>query len=263
MKPQKTSSPTSGRRQKLSRLNFPPTGFKGLGNPWLVVLNVLIIFIFSQFVAVFLVEIFSAIVHSGPDVLDNSILAQFFYVLLAEGLAAGLVIAIVKRRKVSLSTIGLGRKPKLSDAPKAAIGFLAYYLILIVASLIVSAFFPNYDRGSQDIGFNNLNGAFQMMVAFFSLVILPPLGEETLVRGYLYGGLRQKYRFIPAMLVTSLFFGAAHLFTGDSGLLWGAGLNTFVLSLVLVALRENTGALYAGMLVHALNNAIAFGFHFH
>jgi membrane protease YdiL (CAAX protease family) len=32
--------------------------------------------------------------------------------------------------------------------------------------------------------------------------------------------------------------------------------------MVLVYLRETTGALYAGMLVHALNNLIAFGVHF-
>jgi membrane protease YdiL (CAAX protease family) len=48
-----------------------------------------------------------------------------------------------------------------------------------------------------------------------------------------------------------------------ASLLWAAGVDTFVLSLVLVYLREKTGALYAGMLVHSLNNLIAFGVHFH
>jgi membrane protease YdiL (CAAX protease family) len=85
-----------------------------------------------------------------------------------------------------------------------------------------------------------------------------------LVRGYLYSGLRKSWKFLPALLVTSLLFGLAHLQLGSgAAVLWAAGVDTFTLSLVLVYLRETTGALYAGMLVHSLNNLIAFGVHFH
>jgi membrane protease YdiL (CAAX protease family) len=83
------------------------------------------------------------------------------------------------------------------------------------------------------------------------------------VRGYLYSGLRSKLKYLPALLITSLLFGAAHLSENDSGLLWSGALDTFLLSVVLVYLRENTGALYAGMLVHMANNVIAFSVHFH
>ncbi|MGH9351096.1 MAG: lysostaphin resistance A-like protein, partial [Terriglobia bacterium] len=90
-----------------------------------------------------------------------------------------------------------------------------------------------------------------------------PLGEETLVRGYLYSGLRKYWRFWPALLFTSLLFGAAHLEFGAGGpLVWAAAIDTFLLSVVLCYLRERTGALYAGILVHMLNNLIAFGVHF-
>jgi membrane protease YdiL (CAAX protease family) len=59
--------------------------------------------------------------------------------------------------------------------------------------------------------------------------------------------------------MTSFIFGAAHLELGSgSPLVWGAAIDTFLLSVVLVYLREKTGALYAGMLVHMLNNLIAF-----
>jgi membrane protease YdiL (CAAX protease family) len=40
--------------------------------------------------------------------------------------------------------------------------------------------------------------------------------------------------------------------------MWAAAFDTFILSVVLVYLREKTGALYAGMLVHMLNNLLAF-----
>jgi len=94
-------------------------------------------------------------------------------------------------------------------------------------------------------------------------VVLPPLGEETLIRGYLYSGLRQTWRFLPALVITSLMFGLAHLEFGSGGpLVWAAAIDTAILSIVLCYLREKSGALYAGILVHMMNNLIAFGVHF-
>lgn len=238
--------------------------FADLGAPLKVVLNVLIIFIGSQFLAFFVVEFGLAVAGARPNSIDNSAAAQFFYVLLAEGLAALAAIWLVRRRGLSLSIIGLGRRPRAADILPAAVGFVAFYALLVVISIIATALIPDINKGSQDVGFNTISSGFDHMIAFVALVIIPPLGEEPLVRGYLYSGLRRRFSFRLAMVLTSLLFGAAHLLTGfGPGLLWAAALNTFVLSLVLVYLRERTGALYAGMLVHALNNAIAFGFHFH
>ena len=60
-------------------------------------------------------------------------------------------------------------------------------------------------------------------------------------------------------LATSALFATPHLFeSGSGGLLWIAGLDTFVLSLVLCYLRERTGRLWAGVGVHMLKNSIAF-----
>jgi membrane protease YdiL (CAAX protease family) len=235
-----------------------------LGPIWRILLNVLVIFIGSQLIAAFWVELGIILVGAPADSFDNSSVAQLFYVLIAEGLAAGAVLAIVKGRSLPFKTIGLGRRPSLKDIPYALLGFCAFYILLITVNVLLSFLSPDIDNGTQDVGFNHLDGALDSMIAFVALVFIPPLGEETLVRGYLYAGLRKKLRFLPALLATSLLFGAAHLGTGsEPGLLWVAGINTFVLSVVLVYLREKTGALYAGMLVHALNNAIAFGFHFH
>jgi len=238
------------------------------GSPWQVILNVFIIFIASQAVAVFFVELLLGLLHPHANlssVLDQSAPGQFFYILIAEGLAILLVLAVLKRRGLSLAAIGLGRKPVWRDLKKAAIGFIIFYGLLILATVVISALFPDFNTNqTQDVGFNSLNSTIDGVLAFAALVILPPLGEETLVRGYLYSGLRTRWKFVPAMLVTSLFFGLAHLQLGNgAAALWAAGLDTFVLSLVLVYLRETTGALYAGMLVHSLNNVVAFSVHFH
>jgi len=235
-----------------------------LGGPLVVILRTVLIFIISQAAGFFVVDLIYGLVRpgAGPD-LNNSITGQFFYILVAEGLAAWLTVVLVRRQGLKLAVIGLGRRPKVNDLWKGAIGFVAFYALLIGAGLIINLISPDINNQQQNLGFKNINNGTENLLAFVSLVILPPLGEETLVRGYLYSGLRQAWRFWPAVLVASLIFGAAHLEFGSGGpLVWAAAVDTFLLSVVLCFLRERTGALYAGMLVHMLNNLIAFGVHF-
>lgn len=239
-----------------------------LGRPWAVVLITVLIFFTSQFGAALLVAIGVNIVHPGTSlsaILRQSAPVQFFYILVAQLLAAGLVWLIVKRvRKLGLAAIGLGRWPQWRDSGRALFGAGAFYLLLIVASVFFTLFFPSIRTDQpQDVGFGALNSSLDYILAFAALAFLPPVGEEILMRGYLYSGLRAYWRFVPAMLLTSLLFGLAHLGSGVGGAaLWAAGVDTFLLSIVLVYLREHTGALYAGMLLHALNNTIAFAIHF-
>ena len=62
-----------------------------------------------------------------------------------------------------------------------------------------------------------------------------------------------------AIIVTSLAFGAAHLWGGPgSPLQWAVAIDTMVLGVILALLREYTGAVWASVLVHALKNGIAF-----
>jgi|SRR5579862_257998 len=238
---------------------------KDLGSPSWVIFVTLVIFLASQIVvAPIVVAVGHAVFNPhAPLDLDNSIPAQFFFILAAEAAAAWLAIKAVRRRHLSLKVIGLGRRPSVRDLWPALIGFAAFYGLLLVAGVIINAFAPNVNSEQQNLGFNNISGNAQNLLAFVSLVILPPLGEEVLVRGYLYSGLRMVWRFWPAVLVTSLLFGAAHLEFGSGGpLVWAAAVDTFLLSIVLCFLRERTGVLYAGMAVHMLNNLIAFGVHF-
>jgi membrane protease YdiL (CAAX protease family) len=239
---------------------------QGFGGPWRVVGTTVLIFVASQIAAAIIVEVISAIINNGYDPrgsVDKSTTAQFFYILIAELGAAWLVLKFVKRRGIKLEQIGLGRHPRANDVIKGLLGFAGFFLVLVAVNALLAVFFPDINGESQDVGFNNLNSNLDQLLALVALVIFPPIGEETLVRGYLYSGLHSSMRYVPAMLITSLIFGLAHLQLGSgAAVLWAAGVDTFVLSIVLVYLRQSTGALYAGMLVHALNNLIAFGVHF-
>lgn len=191
--------------------------------------------------------------------LESSVWAQFLYILIAEIIAVAVVLHMIKRAGVTKARIGLvDFRPK--DAAYAALAYGLYFVAYIVLATAAAALFSGLDLDQeQQVGFSTAYTALQLTLTFLSLVILPPIAEEIIFRGFLFTSLRAKYRFHSAAVATSLLFGAAHLqFGADAPLLWMAALDTFILSYVLCFLREKTGSLWAPILLHALKNLIAF-----
>ncbi len=86
---------------------------------------------------------------------------------------------------------------------------------------------------------------------FLALAFLAPVFEETLCRGILLGELREKYGVAAAWAVSSLFFGVMHIYPAQ---LVGA----FVIGLILGFIYIATDSLWAPMILHAANNAVAY-----
>lgn len=233
-------------------------------SPWLAVVFVVVVYFVSQIVAGTIVSLYPLLrgwsSSRGSDWLNNAITAQFFYVLLAESLVILALYGFLKFKRRSWPTIGF-RRPRWSDLGWGAAILPLYYISYVLIAGAGSALIPQLNTNQQQqLGFNNPHGLAQLALTFISLVILPPLVEETLMRGYLYGSLKRGLPKLYAALVTSIIFASAHLeFGSGAPLLWIAALDTFILSLFLVWLRERTGSLWAGMVVHASKNAIAFG----
>ena len=93
------------------------------------------------------------------------------------------------------------------------------------------------------------------IMAFICLVVLAPLCEEIIFRGWLYGKLRFRMPALPAILIVSVLFGIMH---GQ----WNVGVTVFAMSLGMCVLREFTGTIWAGVLLHMIKNGIAFYFLF-
>jgi membrane protease YdiL (CAAX protease family) len=190
--------------------------------------------------------------------LQTAPFAQFLYILITEALVLGAVIVLLRWFKESWATIGV-RRPKVQHLLYTFGGLAAYFAVyIVVAGIIGMLIHLNYDQ-QQEIGFNTDISATGKMLAFISLVILPPLAEETVFRGFLYTRLRRTLPKIWAGVAVSVLFAAAHLqFGSGNALLWTAALDTFVLSCVLVYVREKTGTIWAGVGIHALKNFVAF-----
>src|SRR4051812_46233695 len=105
---------------------------RDLGPWWAIILTTFAIFLLSQFAAAFVVGLGYGVSHphrSVTDALSGSAPVQFFYVALAELLAVAMTVFVVRKvRRLSLSVIGLGRKPQSRDIIRAILGAGAFYL---------------------------------------------------------------------------------------------------------------------------------------
>ena len=161
--------------------------------------------------------------------------------------------------KVNREQLGLKGWPTWTDIGLAPVGFVVY-LLLAAGLVAIFSQFPWFDASeAQDVGFKTYIFGFDRLLAFFTLVVVAPVAEEVIFRGWLYGKIRSKLwgemshpaAIIVTTLLVSVLFGLVHM-------QWNVGVNVFAMSLVLCALREVTGTIYAGILLHMLKNGVAF-----
>lgn len=220
------------------------------------------VYLVAQLAAMLIFSIALAFGGSGAEAsgeLRTSVTSQFFYILMVEGFTLASLHGLLKLRGKNLRSLGLVR-PKWVDIAYAFSGFAVYIFALICVMALVAAVFPNVDlEQKQQIGFEDARTSLQLVLVFLSLVVLVPFTEEVLARGFLYLGLKQHLPKIAAVIITSVLFAVAHLqFGSDAPLLWAAAIDTFLLSLVLIFLRDVSGRLWAPIGLHALKNGIAF-----
>ena len=225
------------------------------------ILTVLAIYFISQVVG--LVILIYPVIRGWTNAqathwVNTSTTAQFLYIAIVELVTVLSVFGVLKLINKKPSYIDI-RKPKKLDPVYGIAAYPIYYVCFLVIVIILGIFIKSLNVAQhQNIGFNNVHDHYDLIITFISLVILAPIGEEILVRGYLYSGLRKAMPKIYAAVVTSLIFASAHLPEGKVGLLWIGFIDTFTLSMVLVFLRERTKGLYAGMTLHALKNGVAY-----
>ena len=86
--------------------------------------------------------------------------------------------------------------------------------------------------------------------ALLSTVICAPIFEEFIFRGIILESTRHRFGVIAAWLISSLCFGAAHVMPSQM-------LPTMAIGLVLGYVYIRSRSLFSGILLHALNNALA------
>ena len=149
------------------------------------------------------------------------------------------VIIFVPWKLIKLKTtrdeLGLRGLPTWTDILMAPLGLIVTMFGAGILMLIMKWLIPGINlEQEQDVGFNNLIGR-----------------EELIFRGWLYGKLRARMTAASAIIICSALFGILH---GQ----WNVGITVFAMSVAMCLIRELTGTIWSGILVHMLKNGIAF-----
>lgn len=145
--------------------------------------------------------------------------------------------------------VGL-RKPNLDDAATGFLLIAAYYAVLFVVFAVLNSTGLVSTGSEQELGFSDPTAGIELGYLFIALAVLTPIGEELLFRGFLYGRLSRFINKYIAAIIASLLFAVAH---------WPpiAMVDTFVLSLFMIAGFNHTKNLWVPIGMHAAKNAIS------
>ncbi|MBQ3445353.1 CPBP family intramembrane metalloprotease [Candidatus Saccharibacteria bacterium] len=152
---------------------------------------------------------------------------------------------------VDREQIGLMGTPTWMDIGLAPVGYIVGTLLAMLMTFVFSLI-PWFDASEAQVtGFTPYMTGPEKIIAFITLVVLAPVAEEIIFRGWLYGKMRARLNAPVSIILVSLLFAVMHF-------QWNVGVDVFALSVVLCVMREITGTIYSGILTHMLKNGIAF-----
>lgn len=123
-------------------------------------------------------------------------------------------------------------------------GFVLVLITGIVIEPVLNLFPESFLKLVNQMG---MKGGWSILM----LVILAPVMEEMLFRGILLEAVRSKYSSGRAIVVSALMFGVIHFIPQQV-------VNAFVIGLILGYIYVRTDSLWPVIIIHALNNAMAY-----
>ncbi len=92
------------------------------------------------------------------------------------------------------------------------------------------------------------------------VVVVAPLAEEFFFRGFFYRSLRTRMGALPAALIVGAVFGAIHYENPQTAVILPV---LGVLGVIFCLVYERTGTLFSTIILHGINNALAYGVETH
>ncbi len=157
------------------------------------------------------------------------------------------VIVVLFIKKAKPITLGL-RKFKPENLAIGCGLIFGAYILIFVHNVILLAF----GIAPQGEMLLDLFEQEDFALLVFVGVIMAPFIEEIFFRGFVYCGLKQKYNWKTAALISSALFAIAHMQLV-------ALIPTFLMGLVLTYLYQRSKSIWPGIILHLIVNSFAFG----
>jgi len=194
------------------------------------------------------------IVLSFADPASTNLDLPRWAIVLSEALILPPLVFIILRRRLPLNaTFRLQSVPFRTLRDALLIGLGITVMIDELYSLL-ELVFPLPDSIAQSMGFFTFNNGSEALLVILGVVVIGPLVEELVFRGFFQQQLEQVYRnAIVAVLLSSLLFTFLHFNP------WWS-LQIYILGLVLGYLAWRTGSIWPPIVIHATVNGLAVWF---
>jgi membrane protease YdiL (CAAX protease family) len=241
------ASPDTANGGKRRRFDSPVTDWPW----WLAPLGLVLALILSVFASL-IVNIPLAVlgVHVSGSKPPGAVLVIETVIQDLVFVGTAVVLAGIGARKVASWQFGLRPTPL-----RRAAGLI---LLAMVAFLVFIAFWSQFVHSEKDQVLEKLGakeGAALLVASAALTCVVAPICEELLFRGFIFTALRNLRGPWLATLLTGLLFGAVHSASAPAEDL----LPLAALGSLLCLLYRATGSIYPCIVVHAVNNAVAFG----
>ncbi len=185
-------------------------------------------------------------------VATNNITASFQLTVLDALAGLGLIWLVLRKYKAGWSTLGLRKFNIVKAALLIGAVFVAFFALAWLAMIVVQILVPSFNPNQAQVNeFTTAVTGNAKLISFFALVVIPPIVEEILFRGFMFPAFSGKVGMLFGALFSSLLFGFAHLQAN-------VGVYTVVLGLLLCFMYKKTNSIIPGMLLHMLNNYVAY-----
>ena len=134
------------------------------------------------------------------------------------------------------------RVNKLKDSVES---FILFIPLLFLISFIIQNILPEYKQ--QEIVLNFKSNLLKDKALLLHVLIIAPVVEEIIFRGYIYRILKTKIPIIFAIIISSTLFSLIHYNVLSFILL-------FVLSIFLTYIYERNGSIMCPIIIHSLFN---------
>lgn len=134
---------------------------------------------------------------------------------------------------------------KTNEIIKSVISFVIFIPLLFLLSFIIQYVLPEYKQ--QEIVLNFKSTLLEDKGILLDILVIAPIVEEIIFRGYLYRLLKSKIPIAFSMIISSTLFAIIHFNILSYTLL-------FMLSIFLTYIYERNGSIVCPIIIHSLFN---------
>lgn len=174
---------------------------------------------------------------------------KLFGVALTELIIASIPILLSIYIKTDMKKVYSIKAPSVMDLVGALMMWIGTYFITILISNIQAIWFPQ-DMEKLTRAQYELMGEHGLIVSLFVIAILPAICEETLFRGFLLNAFVEEKHPVRGILLCGVTFGIMHVSLFKL-------IPITILGIMIAYVVYKTKSIFAGILIHFLNNGLA------